>query len=134
MTVKYFAHGYAKSGGASFLGGRTEARIVVVTAYHGTTLENASTILESHFVTGRKKWDWLGEVCIFAGCPSSCLEWANGWPGRKEKALFPQPAVIEAKLTLKDCLDLLDNDWNELLTKGLVSSQIDSPRRQEDSH
>jgi len=90
-----------------------------VLGYHGTSATRAQQIMHEGFRISRNDWDWLGEgVYFWQDAPLRALEWARTWPGAKGGG---GRAVIRARLRLAGCMDLLDNDWNELLRQGAAT-------------
>lgn len=90
-----------------------------VVGFHGTTVPAAIKILESGFKMGERDWDWLGAgIYFWQDAPHRAIEWAQlratGKIGGKA-VQDSSVAIVEADLALEGCLDLLDNDWNEVI-------------------
>lgn len=81
------------------------ARARVAYAYHGTTEKAAKAILKSGFRASRNKYDWLGDgVYFFQDAPMRAWEWARRNHG-------DDAVVLEARIRLMNCIDLLDISW-----------------------
>lgn len=82
----------------------------IVYGYHGTSAQNAATILATGFARSGNPYDWLGDgVYFFQDAPGRALEWAiENHP--------TAPAVIGAEIRLTDCLDLLDTQWTRTIS------------------
>lgn len=80
-----------------------------VYGYHGTSRSNADLILAHGFQLSRNDYDWLGAgIYFFQDAPLRALQWAT--------AQFPEePAVLRSILILRDCLDLVDVGFVEVL-------------------
>ena len=76
-----------------------------VYGYHGCTVEIAKRIAEGEsFLLSENTWDWLGNgVYFWEDAPFRALEWAQ----LKAEQTGVGPAVIETKLELGHCLNLL---------------------------
>lgn len=48
--------------------------------------------------------------------PQRAQEWSKTW--HRAKRVQSKRAIVQATLRLEDCMDLLDNDWNELLRQA----------------
>lgn len=82
---------------------------LVVVGYHGTSMEYAKRIISDGFKVSRNDHDWLGEgVYFWQDAPQRALEWSKNW----YKSGKGKRGVVKATVQLKDCMDLLDNDWN----------------------
>ncbi len=58
-------------------------------------------------------WDWLGDgVYFWQDAPHRARSWGEEWA---RKSPDDQLAVIRAKLTLEDCIDLLDTEWMDVI-------------------
>jgi hypothetical protein len=79
---------------------------VSVTGYHGCTQEAAESILSSgEFRRSREEYDWLGEgFYFFEFAPFRAWQWAQAVADR----VGGSPAVIEARVELGRCVNLLD--------------------------
>jgi len=87
-----------------------------ILGYHGTSVARATQILRGGFRLSQNDWDWLGEgIYFWQDAPLRALQWARTWPGARTGGGH---AVIQARLRLEDCMDLLDNDWNDLFSEA----------------
>jgi hypothetical protein len=79
----------------------------IVYGYHGTSLENASAILEEGgFHPSANAGDWLGYgIYFWQDAPARALEWATHHN-------LDQPVVIGAEIHLETWIDLLDTQWS----------------------
>jgi hypothetical protein len=77
-----------------------------VIGYHGCSKSTAARILAGEpFVPSANEWDWLGEgVYFWEYAPARAGEWA-------QQRFGPQAAVLEAKIKLGRCLNLLDTKY-----------------------
>ena len=80
-----------------------------VAGFHGTSDSAASAILAEGFKVSSNDHDWLGDgAYFFQDAPSRALEWA--------RRLYPGNAtVLEARICLSNCMDLLDINWHATL-------------------
>ena len=91
------------------------ARARVAYAYHGTTEKAAKAILKSGFHVSQNAYDWLGDgVYFFQDAPMRAREWAERLHGGAA-------VVLEARIRLMNCIDLLDIGWWEFLRESYES-------------
>jgi len=82
---------------------------MIVLGYHGTSATASAQILSHGFQTSRNEYDWLGDgAYFFQDAPERAREWAR-------ERFGADAAVIGAEIELRDCLDLLDIRWHDLL-------------------
>jgi hypothetical protein len=80
-----------------------------VHGYHGTTRAEAEQIIASGF---RESSDWLGQgVYFFMDAPGLARSWA-------EHRTPESPCVLQARIDLQDCFDLLDLPAREKFADG----------------
>jgi hypothetical protein len=74
-----------------------------VVGYHGCSQETARKIIAGEpFFASANEWDWLGDgVYFWEYAPSRAREWA-------ERRHGSHAAVLEARIRLRRCLNLLD--------------------------
>jgi hypothetical protein len=74
-----------------------------VVGYHGCSRETAERILAGErFIPSRRAYDWLGEgIYFWEYGPSRAYEWAR-------QKFDAEAAVLQAKIQLGRCLNLLD--------------------------
>jgi hypothetical protein len=83
--------------------------------YHGTSTAVAQTVLGDGFKSSRNVYDWLGDgVYFFQDAPNRARECAAQRYG-------VDGVVIRSVIRLDDCLDLLDIQWNDLLSDAYTS-------------
>ncbi len=79
--------------------------------YHGTSKSAVDSILDYNLIQSDNPYDWLGiGFYFFQDAPVRAKIWAVE---RKT-----EPAVIGAVISLENCIDLLDIDWWDTLTKS----------------
>jgi hypothetical protein len=86
-----------------------------VYGYHGTSRENAESILRNGFRSSNSGGDWLGAgVYFWQDAPKRALEWA------KEKHPESPVVVIRSSIRFEEgkTMDLLDTDWFPTLIKA----------------
>ena len=72
-----------------------------VVGYHGCSAESAEIILTGGFQASSNRYDWLGVgVYFWEYGPYRAFDWA--------RERFDAPAVLEARIRLGNCLNLLD--------------------------
>jgi hypothetical protein len=87
---------------------------IVVTGYHGTSLEAAEDILREGFKPSRRPWEWLGHgIYFWQDAPIRAFEWATEWLG--QKGYVGPIAVVAAEINLSGFVDLLDQQGMRLL-------------------
>ena len=81
----------------------------IVTGYHGTSASAIDGILESGFKASDTKYEWLGAgVYFFEDAPRQAFAWARDRFGDEAR-------VLRCGIRLGECLDRLDDGWNEHL-------------------
>ncbi|HEX6042509.1 MAG TPA: hypothetical protein VFZ20_31010 [Longimicrobium sp.] len=103
--------------------------------YHGTSDAAARRILSSGFEISRNDYDWLGDgAYFFQDAPMRALEWARQRYG-------DHAAVIGAEIDLRNCVDLIDAKWHEVvresytdLVSRLQASAQPLPRQTHGAH
>jgi hypothetical protein len=95
--------------------------IIEVYGYHGTSMDAAIAIMESGFQLSNNNYDWLGEgVYFWQDAPIRAKQWAQ--------SVYPEhPAVIESRICLGNCLDLLDVGWMPSI-RALYNRLVDDYR------
>jgi hypothetical protein len=95
-----------------------------VLGYHGCSREVAEAIVRGDpFVPSNNAEDWLGYgVYFWEYAPYRALEWGTA----RSSAT---PAVLEAKIDLGDCLNLLDREHFEGLTAA-YEGEVETLRRE----
>lgn len=106
-----------------------------VTGFHGTSDSAASAILSQGFKVSSNDHDWLGDgAYFFQDAPSRALQWA--------RQLYAENAtVLQARICLADCMDLLDINWHAALANAhdqfvrlMKSSNLPLPRQSNGAH
>lgn len=100
---------------------------ILVTCYHGTTLESASQVLDEGFIPTTGNEDWLGHGIYFFEA-SVHLGWiyARKDVGRaREKGYSAEPALLAAEIDLTDCIDLCDPKWAPRI-RDIVAKMTDA--------
>ena len=101
-----------------------------VYGYHGTSQKSAQQIIEHGFDVSTNDYDWLGTgVYFFQDAPARAWAWAiERYPD--------SPAVIKSRLSLENCLDLLDIIWfpfigeaYDLFVRSYQQTNIPLPRQ-----
>jgi hypothetical protein len=108
---------------------------LVTIGYHGTRMSLAATILSDGFMPSTNEYDWLGDgVYFFQDAPNRAREWA-------EECYAEDSVVIGAEIELRDCIDLIDTGWSEVLAdvydsylEKLKSEGIPLPRQTTGAH
>ena len=92
---------------------------IVVTGYHGTSVEAAERILTEGFKPSQNQWEWLGHgVYFWQDAPLRAYEWGREW--LKRRGYDGPVAVVAAEILLVDFMDLLDQQGMRLL-RGLTA-------------
>ena len=92
-----------------------------VLGYHGCELELARKVVarELSLAPSDTSYDWVGPgIYFWESDPLRAWEWANG---RARDGDYDQPAVVGAIIDLRNCLDLLNRQDQELV-KGAYDS------------
>jgi hypothetical protein len=96
-----------------------------VYGHHGTTKTEAEAIRQGRFdldpserTPPIKKWRWLGKGIYFF---QDGRMLAGDWAKERVADTSLEPAVLEARIDLENCLDLLDTDAVELLKSAYAS-------------
>jgi hypothetical protein len=86
---------------------------MLVTGYHGTSLEAAEKIIrEGRFTSSANEYDWLGDgAYFFQDAPRRAFEWS-------QRRFGPAAAVVGVVVDLVDCMDFLDIRWCSLLAEA----------------
>jgi len=93
-----------------------EIESITVWGYHGTLQENVEGILSQGFQLSRNPWEWLGDgVYFWQDAPNRAREWAEEWAARGTHQSVEKTAIIQAKLRLENCIDMLDVGWRDAL-------------------
>jgi hypothetical protein len=103
--------------------------------FHGTSAEAAQRILSAGFEISRNEYDWLGDgAYFFQDVEARAWAWAR-------KRFGAQAAVLGAEIDLRDCMDLLDARWHEVireayldLVRRLQESDQPLPRQTSGAH
>jgi hypothetical protein len=79
-----------------------------VIGYHGCTEDVARRVVQGEsFLLSENAWDWLGQgVYFWEYAPFRAREWANF----KSRQTGENPAVLEARIQLGVCLNMLDTE------------------------
>lgn len=86
-----------------------------VRGYHGTSRAASETILKEGFHPSQNTYDWLGTgIYFWQDAPRRAQEWA-------ETRHATSAAVLEATISLIDCLDLLDIGWQNAIRQAYAS-------------
>lgn len=102
-----------------------EEEPIEIFGYHGTSRESAEQILRDGFEIRSKPWDWLGDgVYFWQDAPRRASLWGEEWTTGGARSA--EVSVVKARLSLEDCIDLLDVGWNEVLeeTVGLFQERL----------
>ena len=107
----------------------------VVTGFHGPSRIAANCILKEGYVVSSNEYDWLGDgVYFFLDAPIRASELAKARYG-------DEFAVVESRIQLADCMDLLDIKWASILSDaynqfiGRVKKlNVPVPRQTEGAH
>jgi hypothetical protein len=95
----------------------------IAVGYHGTNKAAASAILKEGFKQSSRSEDWLGDgAYFFQDAPRRAWEWAAGRFGA-------DASVVEAKIEIRDFIDLLDTKWSS----WLVTVHDEYVRRQKEA-
>lgn len=85
----------------------------VVEAYHGTTMDKVAGIQANGFVATTRSASWLGfGNYFFLEASGHCARWAQMTSTRPGRGA---PVLIRAQVDLSDTVNLLDNDYWELV-------------------
>jgi hypothetical protein len=80
--------------------------------FHGTSAEAARRILSSGFAISRNDYDWLGDgAYFFQDARPRAAEWAR-------ERFGADAAVIGAEIDLRDCVDLFDPKWHDVVRES----------------
>lgn len=84
-----------------------------VIGFHGTTLENAENITLENFTPSESPIEWLGHgIYFWQDNPLRAFYWAAR---NSDKSSYEELAIVQVRLNLANCLDLLDQYWQRYL-------------------
>jgi len=93
----------------------------IVQGFHGTSREVAELILNNgaqYFQLSQNEYDWLGDgVYFWENNLTRAMTWAK-------QHFQDEAAVLEATISLADCMDLTDDYWKQRLAEAYVSLKV----------
>ena len=96
------------------------SRPTIVYGFHGTDRKVGTRILnrEDEFRPSENKYDWLGPgVYFWENNLEKAMQYAIEDSSRSQSSI-KTPFVLGAIIELGECLDLLDQEWNDFLKKA----------------
>lgn len=86
----------------------------IVQGFHGTSKDVAEFIVNNgahHFRMSQNEYDWLGDGAYFwENNLKRAMDWAK-------QHFHDAAAVLEATISLEDCMDITDDFWKEQLAE-----------------